>query len=95
MSIGEPVAGLGVGYAALTLTTFNILEGPRGKLVDFAYRNLRPRTAEKVDDLANCPYCASFWVSLVAAKGRPLKALRLSGIASVLVALVLISFSDD
>lgn len=81
----------GLSYLALVLTHFDLLAEAREALQDGAADKLPKFWATKAQDLLECPYCVSFWGALIVAKGRPIRALRLAGLASIPTSLVLIA----
>lgn len=81
----------GVSYASLVLTHFTIGEEAREALQRAADEKLPVYLAEKVEELLGCAYCASFWLALIVAKGRPIRALQIAGLASIPSSLVLIA----
>lgn len=85
------LAACGVSYASLVLTRFGIGEPLRERLSDLAAEHLPPTASEKAQELIECPYCVSWWVSLVASKGNPLRATQVAGMASVPISWVLIA----
>lgn len=85
------LAACGVSYVSLVLTHFDLLIEAREALQDGAADKLPKFWAEKAQDLLECPYCVSFWLALVVAKGRPIRALQLAGLASIPTSLVLIA----
>lgn len=82
-------AACGVSYTSLVLTYFKLLDEPREALQDWAAANLPELPARKLQELTSCAFCASYWVALVATKGRPIKALQLAGMASITTSVVL------
>lgn len=89
-----PVVACGVSYASLVLTHYEIGAGAREKLSDGAAQYLSPALADKVDELLDCAFCVSFWLSLAAARGNPVKATVIAGIAQIPTSLVLIATTD-
>jgi hypothetical protein len=81
----------GVSYLALVLTHFNVLLEAREALQDGAADVLPPFWAGKAQELLDCPYCVSWYLALIVAKGRPIKALQIAGLASIPTSLALIA----
>jgi hypothetical protein len=81
----------GVSYASLVVTHFGIAAEAREALQDAAADKLPEPFASKAQELLECPYCMSAWLALVVARGRPIKALQLAGLASIPTSLVLIA----
>lgn len=79
----------GVSYASLVLTHLGAGEGLRRALRGSASKHLPMAAADKVDELLECPYCVSFWLALVAARGNVARAVRLAGLASIPTSLAL------
>lgn len=84
----------GVSYASLVVTYFGIGAPLRDALSDLAADHLPPALGAKAQELLECSFCVSFWAALVAAKGRPVKAAQLAGMASVVTSAVLIATKD-
>jgi hypothetical protein len=85
-----------VAYLSLTATTFSIFAGLRGRLsVAIDSLPLPVLLREKGVTLIGCPFCASFWTSLVVAGGDVWRALSLAGLATVPIALVLLALGPD
>lgn len=80
-----------VSYASLVLTHFKLLDGPRGALCDAASEHLPVAVADKVNDLAHCPYCVSFWIALVVHRGGAVRAAETAGLASLPTSAVLVA----
>ena len=85
------LSACGVSYLALVLTHFDLLVEVREALQDGAADKLPKFWATKAQDLLECPYCVSFHLALIVAKGRPIRALQLAGLASIPTSLVLIA----
>jgi hypothetical protein len=81
----------GVSYASLVVTHFGVAAEAREALQDAAADKLPEPFATKAQELLECPYCMSFWLALIVARGRPIKALQLAGLASIPTSLVLIA----
>jgi len=84
-------AAAGLSYLSLVLTHFGVLEEPREALCDWAAANLPELPAKKLQELAECPYCLSWWIALVASRGNPIKATKLAGMASIPTSIVLMA----
>lgn len=79
----------GVSYASLVLTHLRAGEGLRRALSGSAAKHLPMAQADLVDELLECPYCVSFWLALVVARGNVARAVRLAGLASIPTSLAL------
>ena len=85
------MAACGVSYLSLVLTHFSLLEEASDAFLDLSADILPKGWADKVEELATCRFCASFWLALIVTRGRPIRALQIAGMASIPTSAVLIA----